>query len=91
MDLTGVEYEDYKGKKLGKYINELIQNQYSDIDLKDITNRKEGFEKNGFLYDKQKFYDCVLEWSKKKDFNYENDVPLEAKKLVDTIKNFISK
>ena len=91
LDLTGVEYEDYKGKKLGKYINELIQNQYDDIDLKDITNRKEGFEKNGFLYDKQKFYDCVLEWSKKKDFNYENDVPLEAKKLVDTIKNFISK
>lgn len=91
VDLTGVEYEDYKGKKLGKYINELIQNQYDDIDLKDITNRKEGFEKNGFLYDKQKFYDCVLEWSKKKDFNYENDVPLEAKKLVDTIKNFISK
>lgn len=91
LDLTGVEYEDYKGKKLGKYINELIQNQYGDIDLKDITNRKEGFEKNGFLYDKQKFYDCVLEWSKKKDFNYENDVPLEAKKLVDTIKNFISK
>lgn len=91
LDLTGVEYEDYKRKKLGKYINELIQNQYSDIDLKDITNRKEGFEKNGFLYDKQKFYDYVLEWSKKKDFNYENDVPLEAKKLVDTIKNFISK
>lgn len=91
LDLTGVEYEDYKGKKLGKYINELIQNQYGDIDLKDITNRKEGFEKNGFLYDKQKFYDYVLEWSKKKDFNYENDVPLEAKKLVDTIKNFISK
>ena len=22
LDLTGVEYEDYKGKKLGKYINE---------------------------------------------------------------------
>ena len=30
LDLTGVEYEDYKGKKLGKYINEFYWLNYSN-------------------------------------------------------------
>ena len=86
-----LDYSKYKNQKLGDYINKKILKQYENADLKVITGRKDGFKSNGFLYSKQKFYDEVLKWSKKEDFNYEDDVTLEAKKLIDEIEKFIEK
>lgn len=85
-----VEYNKYKNQKIGEYINKKILELYKGKDLKTITGRKEGFELNGFLYNKQKYYNEVLKWSKKDDFDYEKDVTLEAKQLVDKIERFIS-
>lgn len=81
------EYEKYKTKKLGAYLN-----SFFDIDtLFEKTGRTNGFEKNGFLYDKLKFYNAVLRWAQKDDFNYEKDVTNEAKELINIIENFLAK
>lgn len=85
-----INYNDYKNTKLGGYINKLIKNEYETEDLKSITGRTEGFETNHLLYNKSKFYDAVLKWSKTENFNYERDLPTEAKQLVDTVETFIS-
>lgn len=86
-----LDYSKYKNQKLGDYINNKILEKYENTDLKVITGRKDGFKSRGFLYNKQKFYDEVLKWSKKENFNYENDVTLEAKRLIDEIQKFIEK
>lgn len=86
-----LDYSKYKNQKLGDYINNKILERYENTDLKVITGRKDGFKSRGFLYNKQKFYDEVLKWSKKENFNYENDVTLEAKRLIDEIQKFIEK
>ena len=57
--------------------------------LKSITGRENGFIKNGFLYDKAKFYKCVVEWTKKDKFDYEKDMPQEAKLLINAVEDFI--
>ena len=85
-----IKYDDYKNKKLGAYLNKLVRDNLGN-DLKNITGRKEGFEKKGFLYDKSKFYDCVLEWIMSKDFNYDRDIPNETKNLINTVEEFIEK
>lgn len=89
MDMLDINYNDYKGCKLGDYINRTIKDLYESDDLKALTNRKDGFVADGFLYSKPKFYEKVLKWSKKEDFNFENDVPDEAKKLVEIVERFI--
>ena len=86
-----LDYSKYKNQKLGDYINNKILEKYENIDLKVVTGRKDGFKSNGFLYSKQKFYDEVLKWSKKEDFNYEKDVTQEAKRLIDEIEKFLEK
>lgn len=86
-----LDYNEYKNEKLGDYINNKILEQYENVDLKTITGRKDGFKSKGFLYSKQKFYNEVLKWSKKADFNYEKDVTPEAKKLIEEIEKFIEK
>lgn len=83
------KYDKYKKVKIGRYINELLNKQYKNKTLKEITDRKDGFLKNGFLYDKQKFYNIVLEWSNKKNFDYEKDIPLECKNLINIVEKFI--
>ena len=84
-----LEYNEYKNQKLGDYINEKIIEKYENCELKTITGRKDGFNAKGFLYSKQKFYDEVLKWSKKEDFNYEKDVTPEAKRLINEVERFI--
>lgn len=84
-----LDYSKYKNQKLGDYINKKILKKYENAELKTITGRKDGFKSNGFLYSKQKFYDEVLKWSKKKDFNYDKDVTQEAKNLIEEIEKFI--
>ena len=82
-------YQEYKNKKLGEYINKKVEESYKSKTLEDVTGRKNGFEKNGFLYNKQKYYEEVLKWTKEEDFNYERDVTEEAKKLINIVENFI--
>lgn len=53
--------------------------------------RENGFKSKGFLYDKSKFYDCVLEWIMSEKFDYEKDLPEETKKLINAIEEFIKK
>lgn len=84
-----INYEDYKHKKLGEYINEKLLGKFKRRKLKSITGRENGFLKNGFLYDKAKFYKCVVEWTKKAKFDYEKDMPQEAKLLIDAVEDFI--
>ena len=85
LECMVLDYNQYKNQKLGDYINKKILEIYKNAELKDITGRKEGFKSNGFLYNKQKFYDEVLKWSRQDEFNYENNVTVEAKKLIDEI------
>ena len=82
-------YQEYKNKKLGEYINKKVEESYKSKTLEDVTGRKNGFEKNGFLYNKQKYYEEVLKWTKEEGFNYERDVTEEAKKLINIVENFI--
>ena len=82
-------YKEYKNRKLGEYINKKVKETYISETLEEVTGRKNGFEKNGFLYNKQKYYEEVLKWTKGEDFNYERDVTEEAKELVNTIEKFI--
>ena len=89
LECMVLDYNQYKNQKLGDYINKKILEVYKNAELKDITGRKEGFKSNGFLYNKQKFYDEVLKWSRQDDFNYENNVTVEAKKLIDEIERFL--
>lgn len=86
-----IRYEEYKNRKLGEYINEKLLGHFKRRQLKSITGREEGFVKNGFLYDKSKFYKCVLEWSKDPNFKYEEKVTKEAKELICEIEKFIKK
>lgn len=88
--LKDIKYNDYKTRKLGEYLNELVKENIGK-DLKKVTGRAEGFEKNGFLYDKSKFYNCVLDWITSRDFNYDRDLPDETKKLIDIVEKFIRK
>lgn len=88
--LDNINYNDYKNQKLGLYLNKLVKDNLGD-NLKKITGRENGFESKGFLYDKSKFYDCVLEWIMSERFDYEKDVPEETKRLIDTIEDFIKK
>lgn len=88
--LDNIKYEDYKNEKLGNYLNKLIKENLGD-DLKKITGRKNGFESKGFLYDKSKFYDCVLNWIMSETFDYERDVPNETKNLINIVEKFIKK
>ena len=88
--LENIKYDDYKNKKLGGFFNKLVEDNLGK-DLKEITGREEGFEKKGFLYDKSKFYDCVLEWIMKEEFDYERDIPSETKNLINTVEEFIKK
>jgi len=69
-------------------LNKLIKDNLG-TDLKKITGRECGFEKSGFLYDKSKFYDCVLKWVMNENFNYDKDIPLETKELINTVEKFI--
>ena len=89
LDGLNIKYDKYKNQKLGKYINKEILKIYKGAELKGITGRQEGFETKDFLYNKQKFYDEVLRWSKKNDFSYENEVTEEAKQLINEIERFI--
>lgn len=82
-------YKEYKNRKLGEYINKKIEKTYKCKKLEEVTGRKNGFEKNGFLYNKQKYYEEVLKWTKEEGFNYERDVTEEAKKLINIVENFI--
>ncbi len=86
--LDSIIYDDYKNEKLGNYLNKLIKDNLG-TDLKKITGRECGFEKSGFLYDKSKFYDCVLKWVMNENFNYDKDIPLETKELINTVEKFI--
>lgn len=88
--LDDIKYDDYKGEKLGQYLNKLVTENFED-NLKEITGREKGFEKNGFLYNKSKFYDCVLEWAMSENFDYDKDVPNETKDLIKVIEGFIEK
>lgn len=86
--LDSIVYDDYKNERLGRYLNKLIKDNLG-TNLKSITGRECGFEKNGFLYDKSKFYDCVLKWIMNEKFNYDKDMPLETKELINTVEKFI--
>lgn len=86
--LDNIKYDDYKNKKLGRYLNGLIKKNIGN-DFKQITGREKGFELKGFLYSKSKFYDCVLRWIMNESFDYEKDIPQEAKQLIDKVENFI--
>lgn len=86
--LNNIVYNDYKNKKLGDYLNSLVKKNLGN-NLKEITGREDGFEKKGFLYDKSKFYDCVLEWIMSDTFDYKCDVPDEAKHLINIVEKFI--
>lgn len=86
-----IRYEEYKNRKLGEYINEKLLGHFKRRQLKSITGREEGFIKNGFLYDKSKFYKCVVEWSNDPNFKYEEKVTKEAKELICEIEKFIKK
>lgn len=89
VDETKFLYKEYKNRKLGEYINKKVKETYISETLEEVTGRKNGFEKNGFLYNKQKYYEEVLKWTKEEDFNYERDVTEEAKKLINIVENFI--
>lgn len=91
MQELDIQYDEYKKQKLGKYINDKLTKRFNKRKLKSITGREDGFLKNGFLYDKSKFYKCVVEWSKNPDFKYEEKVTNEAKELINTIEEFIKK
>lgn len=84
-----IQYDEYKNRKLGEYINEKLLEHFKKRKLKSITGREDGFEKNGFLYDKCKFYKCVVEWSRDSNFKYEEKVTKEAKELIEAIEDFI--
>ena len=86
-----ISFEEYKTQKLGEYINSKIQEKNPRCSLKTLTGRENGFLKNGFLYDKNKFYKCVLEWSKTEGFRYEEKITNEAKDLINEIDKFIRK
>lgn len=88
--LDNIQYDDYKNKKLGEYLNNLVK-EYIDENLKKITGREKGFVLNGFLYDKSKFHECVLEWINDSSFDYDKDIPNETKQLINAIEKFISK
>lgn len=88
--LDNINYNDYKNEKLGLYLNKLVEDNLGK-DLKKFTGREKGFESKGFLYDKSKFYDCVLEWIMSENFDYERDLPEETKKLINIIEEFIKK
>ncbi len=88
--LDNIQYDDYKNKKLGEYLNDLVK-EYIDENLKKITGREKGFVLNGFLYDKSKFHECVLEWLNDSNFDYDKDIPNETKQLINAIEKFISK
>lgn len=85
-----IQYDEYKNRKLGEYINDKLIKKFNKK-LKSITGREEGFLKKGFLYDKSKFYKCVVEWSKDSNFKYEEKVTDEAKDLINVIEKFIKK
>jgi len=91
MEELDINYEEYKSRKLGEYINEKLTKKFNQKTLKSITGRENGFEKNGFLYDKAKFYNCVSEWTKQEGFDYDKNVTEEAKHLIKTIEKFIQK
>ena len=84
-----IQYDEYKNRKLGEYINEKLLEHFKRRKLKSITGREDGFEKNGFLYDKSKFYKCVVEWSRDSNFKYEENVTKETKELIEAIEDFI--
>lgn len=90
-DELNIDFNNYKDQKLGNYINNLLKSVYPNASYKDITGRENGFEKEGFLYNKQKYYDTVLEWTKKEDFSYDNDITSEAKELINVIESFLGK
>ena len=86
--LDEIKYDDYKDKKLGDYLNKLVKKNLGE-DLKEITGRENGFVNKGFLYSKSKFYDCVFEWIMKDEFDYEKDIPIETKELINVVEKFI--
>ena len=90
IEKLNIKYDDYKNQNLGDYINKKITNIERGKDaLKKVTNRKEGFKKDGALYDKQKFYNVVCEFFNKDNFEYETNVTQEAKNLIEFIEKFI--
>lgn len=91
IEEMNINFHDYKNQKLGNYINNKLKVVYGDTSYKKITGRENGFEKEGFLYDKQKYYEAVLEWTRKKDFSYEKDITDEAKELINVIEKFLNK
>lgn len=86
--LEEIKYTDYKNKKLGDYLNDLVKENIGD-DLKQITGRESGFSSNGFLYNKSKFHECVLEWINQNDFDYEKDIPSETKEFIEFVEKYI--
>ena len=86
--LDKIQYEKYKDKKLGGYLNRIVK-KYIGEDLKKITGRIQGFENNGFLYSKSLFSEIVIDWFNSESFDYEKMLPVGAKNLVDKVENFI--
>ena len=87
--LDDIKYSDYKNKKLGEYLNKLVKQNIGD-DLKLITGREFGFVANGFLYNKSKFHECVIDWINRREFDYDVEIPIETKELINTVEKFIS-
>ena len=86
--LDNIQYEKYKDKKLGMYLNRIVR-EYIGEDLKKITGRIQGFENNGFLYSKSLFSEIVIDWFNSESFDYEKMLPVGAKNLVDKVEKFI--
>ena len=93
IDKLNINFEEYKKESLGSYINrkitENIIKDNTELNLKAITGRKNGFEDGSALFNKQKFYNVVCEFFEKEDFSYEGNIGEEAKKLIDNIERFI--
>ena len=88
MDDDGISTGKSNSKKMQRY-QELKDSLGNKLYKLKETGRECGFEKSGFLYDKSKFYDCVLKWVMNENFNYDKDIPLETKELINTVEKFI--
>lgn len=83
-----IDYSKAKNNSLGKYINEILQKKFQ-VDLCTVTGRKYGFIKDGALFNKQKYYNNVLKILSNNNINYEKDVSIEAKKLINFIETYL--
>ncbi len=86
--LDKIQYDKYKDKKLGAYLNKIVK-EYIGEDLKKITGRIQGFENNGFLYSKSLFSEIVIDWVNSESFDYEKMISIEAKNLVNKVEIFV--